>query len=143
MKKVVKTTTTKKAVKRQKSSLLTAKSKANDKFKADTFSLSGLIRYAKSGEGRETLNAYIQETEKRHEIKISANRLLVAKQIIALSKDKELVNKDGSPRTKWSYWHVLNVVGRYAKAQKGIDWKGEDKPKAAKQVKRTKAKKAA
>lgn len=119
--------------KRAKSSLLTAKSKANDQFKADTFSLSGLIRYAQN-EGAEILKEYILEAEKRHEIEISANRLLTAKQILLLTKDKEKVNKDGSKRLMWSYWHVLNVVGRYAKELKGIEWNVVKTPKTSLKV---------
>lgn len=138
MKKV--TTTTKKA--RAKSSLLTAKSKANDHFKSEVFSLSGVIRYA-TNEGAETLKTYVEETEKRYEVKISINRLLSSKSILALTKDKEKVNKDGTPRTKWSFWHVLNVVGRQAKEQKGIEWNVENEPKTAKRATRGKAKKVA
>jgi hypothetical protein len=119
--------------KRAKSSLLTAKSKANDQFKADTFSLSGLIRYAQN-EGSEILKEYILEAEKRHEIEISANRLLTAKQILLLTKEKEKFNKDGSKRLMWSYWHVLNVVGRYAKELKGIEWNVVKTPKTSLKV---------
>ena len=139
MKTVKTTTTTKKANKaKKKSSLLTAKSKANDHFKNEVFSLSGVIRYA-TNEGAETLKAYVEETEKRHEVKISINRLLSAKAILALTKDKEKVNKDGTPRSKWSFWHVLNVVGRQAKEQKGIQWNVTKEPKkAVRQVKRSK-----
>ena len=128
--KKVNTKTTKKTTK-AKSSLLTAKSKANDNFKLDTFSLSGLIRYA-TNEGAEHLQNFVDETEKKAEVSISLNRLLTAKQILKLTKDKEQVNKDGSKRLKWSYWHLLNVVGRYAKAQKGIEWNITKAPKKAK-----------
>tara|TARA_E500000081_G_scaffold124154_1_gene130123 strand:+ start:67 stop:462 length:396 start_codon:yes stop_codon:yes gene_type:complete len=116
---------------RKKSSLLTAKSKANDNFKESVFSLSGVIRYA-TNEGAETLKAYVEETEKRHEVKISLNRLMNAKSILSLTKDKEKVNKDGTPRLKWSFWHVLNVVGRKAKDIKGIEWNVETTPKRVK-----------
>ena len=129
--KAIKTTT--KAKPRKKSSLLTAKSKANDHFKTEVFSLSGVIRYA-TNEGADTLKAYVQETENRYQVTLSINRLLSAKAILALTKDKEKVNKDGTPRTKWSFWHVLNVVGRQAKEQKGIEWNIETEPKTAKKV---------
>jgi hypothetical protein len=143
MRKVTTTTATKKANKpRKKSSLLTAKSKANDHFKSEVFSLSGVIRYA-TNEGADTLKAYVLETEKRYEVKISINRLLNAKAILALTKDKEKVNKDGTPRTKWSFWHVLNVVGRQAKEQKGIEWNVQKEPATAKRATRSKAKKSA
>jgi|14BtaG_2_1085337.scaffolds.fasta_scaffold02923_16 hypothetical protein len=125
--KKVNTKTTKKTTK-AKSSLLTAKSKANDNFKLDTFSLSGLIRYA-TNEGAEHLQNFVDETEKKSEVSISLNRLLTAKQILKLTKDKEQVNKDGSKRLKWSYWHLLNVVGRYAKVQKGVEWNITKAPK--------------
>lgn len=121
------TKTTKKTTK-AKSSLLTAKSKANDKFKLDTFSLSGLIRYA-TNEGAEHLENFISETEKKQNVSISVNRLLTSKRIISLTKDKELINKDGSARVKWSYWHLLNVVGRYAKALNGVEWNVTKTPK--------------
>jgi hypothetical protein len=125
MKKVTTKTT------RKKSSLLTAKSKANDKFKLDTFSLSGLIRYA-TNEGAEHLQNFVEETEKKMDVSISLNRLLTTKQILKLTKEKEQINKDGSKRLKWSYWHLLNVVGRYAKDLKGIEWNVPAKAKKAK-----------
>lgn len=126
--KKVKITKTVKKVKKVKSSLLTAKSKANDRFKLDTFSLSGLIRYAQN-EGSKHLNDFVHETQLKHDITISFNRMLTTKQILELTKDKEKLNKDGSKRVKWSYWHLLNVVGRYAKAQKGIEWNITKAPK--------------
>lgn len=149
MKKVTTTTankkaTTSKATKpRKKSSLLTAKSKANDKFKEDVFSLSGLVRYAKN-EGAERLQNYIEETNKAKDVQISLNRLLNTKHILSLTKERELSNRDGSMRLKWSYWHLLNVVGREAKRLKGIEWNTDKaEPKTVKQVKRSKANKAA
>ena len=86
--KKVKITKTVKKVKKVKSSLLTAKSKANDRFKLDTFSLSGLIRYAQN-EGSKHLNDFVHETQLKHDITISFNRMLTTKQKTLLCSKKK------------------------------------------------------
>lgn len=90
---------------------------ANKQFKENTFSLSGLVRYAKA-DGRKLLEQVINEYNEKHETKVTFGQVANVKNIVSHSTPKELTKKDGTKKELFSYWLVLQTVGRIGRTSK-------------------------
>jgi hypothetical protein len=90
---------------------------ANKQFKENTFSLSGLVRYAKA-DGRKLLEQVINEYNEKHETKVTFGQVANVKNIVKHATEKELTKKDGTKKELFSYWLVLQTVGRIGRASK-------------------------
>lgn len=93
------------------------KVQANNEFKNNTFSLSGLVRYAK-GDGKAKLEQVINEYNEKHETKVTFGQVANVKNIVKHATDKELNKKDGTKKELFSYWLVLQTVGRIGRTSK-------------------------
>jgi hypothetical protein len=93
------------------------KVQANKEFKNTIFSLSGLVRYAKA-DGRKSLEKIINEYNEKHETKVTFGQVANVKNIVSHATEKELTKKDGSKRDLFSYWLVLQTVGRIGRTSK-------------------------
>lgn len=112
--KSVKANATKKAPKKSESVL--NKIQANKNWKENTFSMSALVRYAK-GEGKADLEHFIKATNTTKGTKITFGQCANIKNIVKHATQKELFTKDGEAKTRFSYWLLLQTVGRLAKAE--------------------------
>jgi hypothetical protein len=104
-----------KAIKPSKGQL--AQRKANNTFKAETFSISGLIRYSKdNAKGRKALEQLIKIETERHSTTFDIKQV-TAKLVLANMTEYERTNKaDGTPKKLHSFWFMLNAVKRAIKA---------------------------
>ena len=112
--KTVKNNASKKAVKKTakvlvkktavKSESVILKSALNNEWKKETFSMSGLVRYAK-GKGEEGLNKYIAHYNKNKGSNANDDK----------TKGAEFIK--GEAKIKFSYWLLLQTVGRLAKQE--------------------------
>jgi hypothetical protein len=128
VKKVVTTkkVSTKKVAKKSKSVIL--KSALNNQWKEETFSMSGLVRYAK-GKGEKGLNEYINHYNTNKGTNVTFGKVTNIRNIVNLASERELfknANTDkskgakfikGEPKIKFSYWLLLHTVGRLAKVE--------------------------
>lgn len=132
----VKNTTSKKVVKKtakvlvkktaKKSESVVLKSALNNEWKKETFSMSGLVRYAK-GKGEKGLNEYIAHYNKNKGSNVTFGKVTNIRNIVKFASERELfknANDDktkgakfikGEPKMKFSYWLILQTVGRIAK----------------------------
>ena len=111
-----------------KSESVILKSALNNEWKKETFSMSGLVRYAK-GKGEKGLIEYIAHYNKNKGSAVTFGRVTNIKNIVALASERELfknANDDktkgakfikGEAKTKFSYWLLLQTVGRLAKQE--------------------------
>lgn len=114
----------KKAAKKSESVVL--KSALNNEWKKETFSMSGLVRYAK-GKGEKGLNEYINHYNKNKGTNVTFGKVTNIRNIVKFASERELfknANEDkskgaefikGAAKTKFSYWLILQTVGRIAK----------------------------
>jgi len=93
------------------------KVQANKQFKENTFSLSGLVRYAKA-DGRKLLEQVINEYNEKHDTKVTFGQVVNVKNIVKHATDKELNKKDGTKKELFSYWLILQTVGRIGRTSK-------------------------
>ena len=121
LKSVVKT---KKAPAKSESVIL--KSTINNNWKQATRSLSGLVRYAKN-EGKNDLQKLISATNKSKGTSVTFGQVANIRNIVAHATERELFKNiatekgefvKGEKKTLFSFWLVLQTVGRIAKVQK-------------------------
>ena len=111
-----------------KSESVILKSALNNEWKKETFSMSGLVRYAK-GKGEEGLNKYIAHYNKNKGSNVTFGKVTNIRNIVSLASERELfknANDDktkgaefikGEAKIKFSYWLLLQTVGRLAKQE--------------------------
>ena len=83
-----------------------AKIKANNQFKKDMFTISGLYKYMQ-GDGAELVQDFINSTGSEFDVK-----RITKKALIANLTDKEKTHVDGTPKKLFSYYFLLHAVGR-------------------------------
>ena len=115
---------TKKAVVKSESVIL--KSTINNNWKQATRSLSGLVRYAKS-EGKNDLQKLIDATNKSKGTSVKFGQVANIRNIVEHATERELFKNlstekgefiKGDKKTLFSFWLILQTVGRIAKVQK-------------------------
>ncbi len=101
------------------------KSTINNNWKKSTRSMSGLVRYAK-GEGEADLKSYINAVNKNKGTAVQFGQVASIKNIVAHATERELYHNlsdvkgefiRGDKKTLFSFWLVLQTVGRIAKAE--------------------------
>lgn len=102
------------------------KSDINNNWKKATRSMSGLVRYAK-GEGRKDLQKYIDAVNNSKGTAVTFGQVANTKNIVAHATQRELFHNlseekgefiQGQKKEFFSFWLVLQTVGRIAKAEK-------------------------
>jgi len=92
------------------------KTKANNHFKQDTFSISGLIRYG-NGRGKAHLQSYIDQVNKAKDSNVTIGKVLNKGTMIKNAPKGYMTHKDGTKRLQFSYYlMVLNLVTKLANA---------------------------
>jgi len=109
-----------------KSESVILKSTINNNWKQATRSLSGLVRYAKS-EGKNDLQKLIDATNKSKGTNVTFGQVANIRNIVAHATERELFKNlstekgefiKGEKKTLFSFWLILQIVGRIAKVQK-------------------------
>lgn len=108
-----------------KSENVILKSTINNNWKKATRSLSGLVRYAKN-EGEADLKNYIDAVNKNKGTAVTFGQVANTKNIVAHATERELYHNlseekgefiRGDKKTLFSFWLVLQTVGRLANAE--------------------------
>lgn len=89
-----------------------AKQKANNNWKNNQFSITGLHKYVQ-GDGKKDIEDFIKEINEAKKTNVNIKQL-TKKAIIDNLTDKEKTLKNGEPKQLFSLWFVLNVITRLA-----------------------------
>ena len=106
-----------KTIKKANNNSLKVKVHANNTWKLETFSLSALVRFAKSPKGITVLKPICDLQNTKHGTTLTPNIISVAN-IVKHASKKELTMKDGTKKVKFSFWLVILTIGRIAKSKK-------------------------
>ncbi len=87
--------------------------KANEAYKNDNFSLSGLVRYCQNEKGQKIIETYC------HSINLDFSpKQITVKFITENNKQKKFINKDGSKKMLFTFWVVLSAIRTFSKTDK-------------------------
>ena len=106
-----------KTIKKANNNSLKVKVHANNTWKLETFSLSALVRFAKSPKGITVLKPICDLQNAKYGTTLTPNIISVAN-IVKHASKKELTMKDGTKKVKFSFWLVILTIGRIAKSKK-------------------------
>ena len=88
---------------------------ANRKFKDSVFSASGLVKFAKSPDGRKIIQPYLDNINKKHSTSFRVEKI-DTRLFKQFGTPKELNLKTGEPKKHFSFWMLLTLVNRKCKA---------------------------
>ena len=91
---------------------------ANNNWKNEVFGLSALIRYARNDkQGKADVMEILKAYNKKNGTKVGISQITLAN-VVKHATKRELTMKDGTKKSKFSFWLVILTIGRLVKEAK-------------------------